>query len=89
MRLLTTDEVARVLGLSLTRVRAMIEKGQLPARKFGRDWAVTPQDVRRARNRPGPGRPRSRKPARPRQMVRRGLAKRVRSQRRAGKGEPQ
>ncbi len=81
MRLLTTAEVARALGLSLTRVRAMIEKGQLPARKFGRDWAVTPQDVRRARNRPGPGRPRSRKPARPRQMVRRGLA-------RAGKGKP-
>ena len=56
-KLLTTSEAARLLGVTAIRVRALCEKGELPATKFGRDWQIKERDVTRFSPRPV-GRPR-------------------------------
>jgi excisionase family DNA binding protein len=63
MALLTTEEAAARLGVSRSRVLAMIRDGRLKAQKVGRDWVIdpsaleTPEVVQRK-----PGRPRKKKP---------------------------
>ena len=40
MKLLSTKEAAKRLGISDARVRQLILKGRLPAIKHGRDWII-------------------------------------------------
>lgn len=51
--LLSVSEVAELLGVSRQAVLARISSGSLPARKVGRDWAVSRAVVKPGR----PGRP--------------------------------
>jgi len=51
MEYLTTKEVAEKLGVSLRRVQAMIERGGLPATKFGRDYMIRERDLKLVENR--------------------------------------
>ncbi|MEJ7710509.1 MAG: helix-turn-helix domain-containing protein [Pyrinomonadaceae bacterium] len=44
-RLLTTEEVGGRLGVTATRVRAMIAAGRLPAQKFGPVYLVLESDL--------------------------------------------
>ncbi len=55
---LTTDEAAAQLGVSVDRVRALIHAGRLPAEKHGRDWLIRNDDLTLVRTR-RPGRPRT------------------------------
>ena len=56
--MLSVAESASLLGVSPSRVRALIAEGALPAEKIGRSWVLREEDVlQRAANRPGPGRP--------------------------------
>ena len=48
---LTTKEVAEKLGVSLRRVQAMIERGRLPATKFGRYYMIRESDLKLVENR--------------------------------------
>ncbi|MCA1625890.1 MAG: helix-turn-helix domain-containing protein [Acidobacteria bacterium] len=57
MDLLSTKEVAEMLGISTVRVFQLIQEGVLPAVKIGRDWFVKQEDVEAAKKRPGRGRP--------------------------------
>lgn len=43
---ITPAEAARLLGVSPTRVRAMITAGRLPAAKFGSSWIIKRSDLR-------------------------------------------
>lgn len=61
MKLLTTKDAAKKLGVSDGRVRAMIIAGRLPAEKFGRAHLIREEDLKLVRNR-RPGRPRTKKP---------------------------
>ena len=45
MSLLTTNEVAERLGVSLPRVHALIRDGRLPAEKMGRDYFIKESDL--------------------------------------------
>lgn len=60
--LLTTAQAATVLGLSRRRVAQLIERGLLPAQKYGRDYLIRREDLARVQQRPGPGRPRKTPP---------------------------
>jgi excisionase family DNA binding protein len=44
--MLTTSEVAGRLGVSLRRVRQLIEEGRLPSQQFGRDHIIKESDLR-------------------------------------------
>jgi len=57
VKLLTTKDAARRLGVSDARVRALILAGRLPAEKFGRAHLIREQDLELVRDR-RPGRPR-------------------------------
>ena len=59
MSMMTTKQAAEALGVSVRRVRAMIEAGQLPAEKFGRDWMIDEKDLAAVRDRK-PGYPKGR-----------------------------
>ncbi len=63
MGFLSTDAAAAKLGVSRSRVIAMIRAGVLKATKFGRDWAIEEASLKEPRvvNR-RPGRPKKRKP---------------------------
>jgi excisionase family DNA binding protein len=63
MKTLTTKEVADELGISLRQVQTLIQRGQLPAEKFGRDYMVRESDLGLVRERPK-GRPSKQKPSR-------------------------
>jgi excisionase family DNA binding protein len=52
----TTKEAARILGITDGRVRQMILKGQLPAKRFGRALTLSRNDVESLRGREA-GRP--------------------------------
>ena len=39
-RLLTVQEVARMLGCSQQYVRQLLREGRLPGQKVGRDWVI-------------------------------------------------
>lgn len=45
MSSLTTKQTALRLGVSVRRVQQAIKAGSLPARKFGRDWVITEEDL--------------------------------------------
>ncbi len=40
MELVTTKEAAEILGVSVRRVRALIEEEKLPAKRLGRDYVI-------------------------------------------------
>lgn len=44
-KLLTTDDVAKKLGVTTRQVRRLIEVGRLPAVRLGRDLFVKPEDL--------------------------------------------
>lgn len=56
MNLLTTNEVAARLGVTIKRVQAMIRDGRLPAEKMGRDYFIKEDDLKLVAHRK-PGRP--------------------------------
>ncbi|MDX6270001.1 MAG: Helix-turn-helix domain [Acidobacteriota bacterium] len=56
MNLLTTNEVAARLGVTIKRVQAMIRDGRLPAEKMGRDYLIKEDDLKLVEDRK-PGRP--------------------------------
>ncbi len=51
MRLLTTNEVAERLGVTVPRVHALIRVGRLPAEKMGRDYFIKEEDLKLVENR--------------------------------------
>lgn len=55
-KMLTTSEVAERLGVSLRRVRQLIEEGRLPSKQFGRDHLINEPDLKLVEDRK-PGRP--------------------------------
>src|SRR5262245_20320931 len=60
----TTKEAARILGITDGRVRQMILKGQLRAKRFGRALTLSRSDVESLRGRKA-GRPKKERLARP------------------------
>ena len=56
--MLSVGESARQLGVSPSRVRALIKEGRLPAAKNGREWMLREEDVlQRLMASPRAGRP--------------------------------
>jgi excisionase family DNA binding protein len=51
MKLLTTQEAAERLNVTVRRVQAMIRDGRLPAEKMGRDWFIKEEDLALVANR--------------------------------------
>ena len=45
MKILTADEVSKVLKVSKQTVRALINEGKLPAKKVGRSWRILEEDL--------------------------------------------
>lgn len=50
--ILTTAQAAKKLNVTPRRVRALIERGQLPATRHGRDWVIYAHDLARLERRP-------------------------------------
>lgn len=57
MRLLTTQEAAAKLKITVARVQQLIWAGRLPAKKLGRDYVIAESDLKLVRHRKV-GRPR-------------------------------
>jgi excisionase family DNA binding protein len=55
--LLSTAEAAESLGVSVRRVRQLIDEGKLPARQVGRDYVIEPAALDGVRVYGKPGRP--------------------------------
>lgn len=56
---MTSNEVAQLLGISAGRVRQLAREGRLAGSRRGRDWIFIAEDVRRFAADPRPsGRPR-------------------------------
>ncbi len=53
----TTTEVAKIIGVSRSRIRHLIADGKLRATKVGRDWVIANDDIESLREAKG-GRPR-------------------------------
>ena len=47
MNLITTKSAAEILGVTPVRVRQLIQQGQLPSVKHGRDHLLQKEDVQR------------------------------------------
>lgn len=45
-KMLTTSKAAERLGVSLRRVRQLIEEGRLPSQQFGRDHLIKESDLK-------------------------------------------
>jgi excisionase family DNA binding protein len=60
MRIISTAEAARRLGVTANRVRALIDAKRLKAIKVGREWLIDPKDLDAVKNRKT-GRPKSSK----------------------------
>ena len=56
MKLLSTPEVAERLGVTVSRIQALIWAGRLPAQKIGRDYVIFEEDLGLVKDRK-PGRP--------------------------------
>lgn len=56
MNTYTTKDAALELGITPTRVRALISAGRLIAKKLGRDWLISAHQLSKIRVRK-PGRP--------------------------------
>ena len=57
MKIITTTEAAKRLGVTPTRVRALIVAKRLKAFKYGREWLIDPKDLEAVKDRKV-GRPR-------------------------------
>lgn len=58
--MLSVEQAAQLLGVSSSRVRALIKSGRLSAVKNGRSWILREEDVlQRLSEHPHPGRPQS------------------------------
>jgi len=53
---ITTDDAAKIIGVSSIRVRQLCEEGKLQAKKWGRSWMVNRASAERFERRPA-GRP--------------------------------
>lgn len=51
-KLLTTKEVAELVGLTYVRINQLIKDGTLPAEKVGRDYMIKESDVELIKQRP-------------------------------------
>lgn len=60
MKIITTVEAAKRLGVTPSRVRALIDAKRLKAFKYGREWLIDPKDLAAVKNRKV-GRPRKSK----------------------------
>jgi excisionase family DNA binding protein len=58
MKLLTTKEAAARLGVSVVRVRQLIQDDKLKAERIGRDYAIKEKDLSRVKVYGTVGRPR-------------------------------
>jgi excisionase family DNA binding protein len=56
VKLITTKEAAKELGVTVRRVQALIKAGRLRAQKMGRDWIIRRRDLDKVKVRK-PGRP--------------------------------
>jgi excisionase family DNA binding protein len=56
MKILTTAQAAKILGINDSRVRQLILAGRLPAQKLGRDWIIYEKNLSKVADRK-PGRP--------------------------------
>jgi excisionase family DNA binding protein len=56
MRMLTTNEAASLLGVTVQRIHQFINDGRLPAQKLGRDYIINEDDMKLVEDRK-PGRP--------------------------------
>ena len=45
MKIISTTEAAKRLGVTTNRVRAMIDAKRLKAIKVGREWLIDPKDL--------------------------------------------
>lgn len=64
--MLSTKQAAQQLGVTGTRVRALLNAELLDGEKIGRTWIVSEQSVnRRLKNNPAPGHPSKATPNRP------------------------
>ena len=57
MTLLTSQQAASELGVSVKAIHKMVQRGLLKGSMFGSALAFTPAAINRARNRPKRGRP--------------------------------
>jgi excisionase family DNA binding protein len=51
MKILTTNEVAERLGVTVQRVHQFIKDERLPAQKMGRDYLIDEDDLKRVADR--------------------------------------
>jgi excisionase family DNA binding protein len=56
VKLISTAEAAKKLGVHITRVQALIKGGRLPAQKIGGSYVIDEGDLRLVKDRK-PGRP--------------------------------
>lgn len=54
MALLTTDDVAAMLGIGTQRVRRLASQGRLKGERVGRDWVFKEVDVKKFAELPRP-----------------------------------
>ena len=57
MKLISSAEAAKTLGVHITRVQVLIREGRLPAKLVGRTYVIDESDLRLVADRK-PGRPR-------------------------------
>jgi len=56
MKLITTNDAAERLGVTVQRIHALIKDGRLPAERLGRDYVINEEDLALVAERK-PGRP--------------------------------
>ncbi len=56
MKMITTNEAASLLGVTVQRIHQFISEGRLPAQKLGRDYIINDEDLKLVEDRK-PGRP--------------------------------
>jgi excisionase family DNA binding protein len=61
--LIDTNEVAERLGISRRHAWSLVKDGKLPAQKVGRTYVIRESDLKLVENRPQPGRPSKKSPA--------------------------
>lgn len=57
--MITTEEAAKITGLSTNQVSWLLRNGKIKGKKFGRDWAVvrrSAEEYARQWHKPGPKR---------------------------------
>lgn len=54
--MITTNEAASLLGVTVQRIHQFISEGRLPAQKLGRDYIINDEDLKLVGGRK-PGRP--------------------------------